>query len=101
MKTDYSDQFNVDDENIIRWKSNNAVPPEGCLDEMYADGFIDKDQYDNSVIMREKETMITINKYKERMKNHVYSDEEKFEMRSVFGEGAIVINVITGEAVQF
>lgn len=38
--------------------------------------------------------------YRERMKNHVYSAEEMFEMRAAFGEGETVVNVITGEKIQ-
>jgi hypothetical protein len=31
------------------------------------------------------------------MENHVHSDEEMFEMRAAFGEGATVVNAITGQ----
>jgi len=34
---------------------------------------------------------------RERMSNHVPTEEEKYEMRAAFGEGATVVNVITGK----
>lgn len=33
------------------------------------------------------------------MKNHVYSEEELYEMRSAFGEGACVVDIITGKKI--
>lgn len=35
--------------------------------------------------------------YAEARKNHVPSAEEMFEMRAAFGEGAEVVDVITGQ----
>jgi len=35
--------------------------------------------------------------YCERMKDHVPSAEEQFEMRAAFGEGETVVNVFTGK----
>lgn len=38
--------------------------------------------------------------YRARMANHVYSEEELFEMRAAFGAGAEVVNVLTGRKIK-
>lgn len=45
---------------------------------------------DNNKVIRE---------YKKSNKNRVYSEEELFEMRSAFGTGTTVVNVLTGRKV--
>lgn len=41
-----------------------------------------------------------ITAYKAAMANHVPSAEEMYEMRAAFGEGATVVDIITGQTVQ-
>jgi hypothetical protein len=41
-----------------------------------------------------------IEAYRKSMENHVHSEEEMFEMRAAFGEGAEVVNVITGKRIK-
>lgn len=38
--------------------------------------------------------------YRERMKNHKYSNEELYEMRAAFGAGTEVVNIITGKKIK-
>ena len=38
--------------------------------------------------------------YRAAMKNHIPTQEELFEMRAAFGEGATVIDVISGQTIQ-
>lgn len=38
--------------------------------------------------------------YRARMANHVPSEEELFEMRAAFGEGATVVDVISGQTIH-
>lgn len=40
-----------------------------------------------------------LDSYFEKMKNHVYTEEEMYEMRSAFGTGIAVVDVITGQKV--
>ena len=42
----------------------------------------------------------TLRAYIDRELNRTYSDEEKFEMRSAFGPGETVVNVITGKRIK-
>ena len=48
---------------------------------------------------REAEVSEELREYKERMKNHVYSAEEIFEMRAAFGTGTTVVDCITGRRI--
>jgi hypothetical protein len=86
-----------DIQGVIRWVSNNNVPPADCLEWLNKNGFINYPRVIRSTKFREDETARAIEDYKERMKNHVPDEEELFEMRSAFGEGATVVNVITGK----
>lgn len=38
--------------------------------------------------------------YRAQMANHVPSEEELFEMRAAFGEGATIVDVISGQTIQ-
>ena len=48
---------------------------------------------------RDAQTERELKAYRESMRNHQYSDEELFEMRAAFGEGATVVDVITGQQI--
>jgi hypothetical protein len=100
MKHTYSDEFTIDRDNVVRWKSNNHVPFQDMLLEFLTDGLITTNQYMNSERQRGIDTSNFIFEYKEFMKMNKPNEEELFEMRSVFGEGEIVVNIITGESVK-
>lgn len=97
------EKFYIDenvDAPVVRWKSNNNIPPEECIDAFLKVGFISLQESINSTEQREIETAKTIQDYIERMKNHVPDDEEMYEMRAAFGEGTPVVNVFTGVRTQ-
>ena len=39
-------------------------------------------------------------RYRERMQNHIYSEEELFEMRAAFGEGTEIVDVLSGNRIR-
>ncbi|MEB8638244.1 hypothetical protein P4H32_31920 [Bacillus cereus] len=83
---------------IVRWKSNNSVPPTDIL-EFWA--YLKKPfDYQKSLEQRDIEVQESLARYREAMKNHVPSEEELYEMRAAFGEGATVVNVITGKTTK-
>ena len=96
----YVDKFYFDDNEVVRWKSNDSVPPEDILEEMFVDGVLDEEQLRYAQMIRNREQVAFLVEYRERMANHVPSDEEMFEMRAAFGEGATVANAITGKEIQ-
>jgi hypothetical protein len=97
------EKFYIDetvDAPVVRWKSNNNIPPEECIDAFLKAGFITEQESINSTEQREIETAQFIREYQERMKDYVPCDEEMYEMRAAFGEGATVVNAITGKVTQ-
>lgn len=51
-------------------------------------------------IARQEEDSKDIAQYRESMKNYKPSEEELYEMRAAFGEGAEVVDVITGKKIK-
>jgi hypothetical protein len=92
----YKDEENL----VIRWVSNDSIPPQECMDWLYENNFVGRGWYVKSNSVREIEQDKFLEEYCERMANHVPSDEDVFEMRSAFGDGNIVVNVITGKRTQ-
>jgi len=84
-----------DSENIVRWLSNDRIPPKDLLEEfgMVADELV------KHVKLHDDESLATILQYCENQKN--MSNEEKseldFELSATFGPGEKVVNVFTGE----
>lgn len=95
----YEGKFYVDG-NVIRWNSNDRIPPQDCLDEMLAQGLITELQVAWSKTIRKAEDEAFLNEYRERMANYEPSAEEMFEMRAAFGEGEEVVNIFTGKRIQ-
>jgi hypothetical protein len=90
----FAEDASVDHKGIIRWKSNGRVPPDDCLADFAELGLpfniaATKAEY-------EAETQKFLSEYRKREANRKPSAEELFEMRAAFGEGAEVVNVITG-----
>lgn len=85
-----------DDEGVWRWKSNNRVP----FDDMLECWNLDAETLQKCKDARDHDNSVFLNEYRERMKDYEPSAEELFEMRSAFGEGAEVVNVITGKVTK-
>jgi len=84
----------VDAEGVYRWKSNDRVPPEECLEG------VDPETIAKCKAARDKDTDKFLACYRESMKDYEHSAEELYEMRAAFGPGAKVVNVITGKVTQ-
>ena len=91
-----ADQIWTDD-GVIRWKSNNSVPPDECLDNMISTGLITIQDAVYSKTVRSAEQEKFFAEYRERMKDWEPSDEERYEARSAHGPGVELVNVITGK----
>lgn len=81
---------------LYRWKSNERIPPQECLIKAGLKGAV----LEMHKKVEDEESLKELEEYRERMKDHVPSDEELFEMRAAFGEGETVVNVLTGQRVQ-
>lgn len=82
---------------VVRWNSNNSVPPTEILD-LWQYAKLDFD-YDKSVKAKDIDTKMLIANYKEGQAKKQYSEEELLEMSCAFGKGATVVDVITGEKI--
>ncbi|MNJ89988.1 hypothetical protein D3C87_75780 [compost metagenome] len=94
-------QFDTDAtviDGVVRWNSNNQVPPKDIL-ELW--DYIGKDfDIDKSLHVCHVETTEFLSRYRESQKNREYSDEEMGEMRAAFGSDTTVVNVVTGRRIQ-
>jgi len=77
---------------IVRWNSNNRVPPTDILDLWAHLGF--EFAYWGSVNTQKKETQEFINAYCAHYQGP--SDEERFEARAAHGPGVKLVNALTG-----
>lgn len=76
---------------IVRWKSNDNVPPREVL-ELW--DYLNKDfSFNDSINALGNATNEFLKQYKKQKTN----SEQLHEMRSAFGKGTTVVNVITGK----
>lgn len=97
----YSREFDTEayvENGVVRWRSNNQVPPAEVLNYFVQAG--KEFDLEKSTQVREKEYKEFIKQYKENMKTYVPSEEDLFEMRSAFGPGETVVNVITEQRIK-
>lgn len=81
------------------WECGNYLPMD-CLAAVINGKYgylIDVDKHERLLDEQQSES---IRRYKERMENHVYSEEELYEMRAAFGDGVEVVDVITGNKIR-
>ncbi len=78
---------------VIRWNSNNRVPPEDCVALAVHIGLPVDLGATNAARM--KETSDFLADYRRQEVTRVRTPEEMFEMRAAFGSGATVVNLIT------
>lgn len=83
-------------EGVIRWKSNNHVPPQEVLDFWK---FIGKRfNMQKSIAARKKDDDAFFANY--RANQQPVTAEQRNEMTAAFGKGATVVNAITGQRTQ-
>lgn len=90
------ESFYVGTDLVVRWRSVNRCVPADLCDAFFVLGGISYEEWAATAQARAEETAAFLEKYREAQKGREVSDEERFEMRAAFGEGAEVVNVITG-----
>jgi hypothetical protein len=106
MKTakDYKEQIYIDETfeyaQVVRWKSNDTVPPKDILADLCVAGYITSECLYDSIATKNQEDAAFLEEYVARRQKYGYSDEEKFEMRAAFGDEEVV-DIFTGEVVQY
>lgn len=90
----------IDINGVLRWKSNDQVPPEEIIEDFRAVDMISDYTANLSHTVRRAEIGEFLRQYREREKNRQPSVEELFEMRAAFGEGTEVVNIVTGTKIK-
>lgn len=86
--------------NVVRWISNDGVPPTDILNEFQIKGWITVEDVVDSLAYKKEQDMKFLAEYVANRKKYGYSDEEKFEMQAAFG-GEEVVDIFTGESVVY
>jgi hypothetical protein len=81
---------------IIRWKSNNQVPPQEVLDFWKYIG--KRFNMAKAKAARERETKAFLARYKANQKPASF--DERNQMTGAFGKGTVVVDVFTGRRTQ-
>jgi hypothetical protein len=100
MTKDYRNEFYIDNNDVVRWNSNDQVPFDDTLTDFLVAGLIVQENVLRSMTARKAEAEIAIQKYVENRKKYGYSDEEKFEMKAAFGDEEVV-DIFTEKVVAF
>lgn len=87
-------------DNVIRWKSNDTVPPKDILADLCVAGLITSEMLYDSIATKNVEDAAFLEQYIARRQKFGYSAEEKAEMANAFG-GETVVDVFTGQRVAY
>jgi hypothetical protein len=98
MSKDYRNEFYIDNNDVVRWNSNDQVPFDDMLTDFLVAGLIVQENVLRSMTARKAEAEIAIRQYVESRQKYGYSDEEKFEMRAAFGDEEVV-DIFTGQVI--
>jgi hypothetical protein len=79
----------------LRWKANDRVPFDAVLAVFLHIGKVF--DLEKSRAARDVDTSAIIEEYRRVNANRVMCDEERFEARAAFGEGATVVDIVTGQ----
>lgn len=87
----------VEEDGAIRWiSSGNYIPDDYCEKLEYGGYNFSREA---TKIKNDKQQSKFAEEYSERMKNYKPSEEELYEMRCAFGEGAEIVDIITGQKI--
>lgn len=89
-------EIEIDENGAAFWVSSNNYLPEDCAEMLSFTDFIFDIQA--TAEARDKETNEFLEAYRKNYKGP--SEEEKAEMRAAFGEGAEIVDVITGKTIR-
>lgn len=88
------DNIEVEEDGAAKWSSSGNYLPADVVEKLTFAG-ADFFSAEATAAKREAQTAAFLDSYRRNYKGP--SEEEKAEMRAAFGEGATVVNVITGK----
>ena len=87
----------VEEDGAIRWiSSGNYIPDDYCEKLEYGGYNFSREA---TKIKNDKQQSKFAEEYSERVKNYKPSEEELYEIRCAFGEGAEIVDIITGQKI--
>jgi hypothetical protein len=98
-KLDKHDHY-TDANGVIRWASNNSVPPIDILELAFVDGKISEQTLQISLDTKKAEDNAFIESYIQMRQKHGYSEEELFEMEASFGSNETIVDIFTGQTIK-
>lgn len=96
---DFSSKTYTDNLGVIRWLSNERVPPQEIVRVWVEEGFLDKADEPRFDAARDEDTKAFLAEYTKNQANRSPEQiaEERFEARAAHGPGVELINAFTGE----
>lgn len=88
----------VDAQGVVRWLSNDSVPPGDILLAWARLGL--PFDHEASKAAADRETRAIIAQYRNMRLQRGYTDEERAAMRAAFGPNEVVVDVLTGKQVD-
>lgn len=99
IEKDYETGHLIIENGAAKWDTNGSYLMQDIMEVLLHSKYAYLIDIAHHEAMRDAQVTEEINAYKERMKNHVYDEEELAEMRSAFGAGTEIVNVFTGESI--
>jgi|TARA_R110000824_G_scaffold321345_1_gene508195 hypothetical protein len=89
----------TDNLGVIRWLSNERVPPEEIVRVWVEEGFLDKADEPRFDAARDEDTKAFFAEYRANQLNRSPEQiaEQRFEARAAHGPGVELVNAFTGE----
>ena len=99
IENDYETGHLIIEDGTARWDSNGAYLMSDLIEVLMHSKLASLIDVEKQTEARNRQNDEKIQAYKERMKDHVYDEEELYEMRCAFGAGTTVVDVITGRKI--
>lgn len=90
----------IDAEGVIRWDSNQQVPPEDCLDLAQHIGLPINRAACDATAKADRQAFFAAYRQARRNRTPEQIAEEAFEARAAHGPGVKLVNIITGEEIE-
>lgn len=104
MTTNIKEDFDKNtyfDGDVIRWISNNSVPPKDIVEQFFENGFITAEQKEYADNTRDIELTEFLEEYKKAQANRTPEqiEAERKAVRAAFYSWENPVNIITGEVI--
>lgn len=98
-RADFDEHRHYIVDGVVRWSSNDQVPPRDLLSDWFEAGCISKGTLRASMEARDADLTAFVAEYK-RCQPSRPSDEEMYELRANFEPGTEVVDVISGRRIR-